>query len=1033
MAITVIMQDSRPDGAGGTYKKGSTYSLPDTLATYFIDIGLAKRTSTRSEQTGLQITGDSAGRFPSAPAQDAEETLKVRRNSAQGVEFDAATTAAIQKAASAASLVATGLLGGVSNGFALDTTEPNRRRVVQTASNGIVSYAAVEDLVPTDCICAKMTEQADGSLKWSDHNLFVNSDDITAAGWVKTGITPTAGVSYTADASAATLTASATPAYVGQVPLGAAQYPYRTIQAICKAGTASIVYLEQFDTQARRAYFDLAAGTVGTTDAGVTATISTTDSDGIALPDGYYRIIASYRSGALAPPSRIGIADVNGSVAVTVGKTVVIERPHLHYGMRPLTYLRNGGAAAKFTPVYHDKYGMLLELAHYVCGKWSDDLSQAIWAKTSVTAALTATGPDSEPCSTITATADGGTVTQAITFSGANQTFSAYIKRRTGTGAIYMTANGGTTWTDVSASLVDGKFVRVKVHGEVNPTVGFKIGTSGDAFDISKATDVPKIFMTSPLATYSVDKVVALATTLNIPKSAAPYDGELTLFVDWYRGDETSSLETSYPFSLKDDIGAQYTRLGISTTGQLLFGNIAGGPVTNHAFHKVDTPNAQVACTVSVATSRQCVSINGDPTLVVDNTGIPAWTSLAFRQTGVNDTSQMYVKRVVVVPGAISADEVRTWRWSGAHPYIVDSRIVNAVRDSAKDGAPVTWQREPMVCVLSDNGEWADFAIVHMQKYVTGFMGEAPARLVQRNYRFVKSTGKLSALTDSIVVASPPRFTEGLGHMQSPCMGRIPVGPNAGKFALIYNNLDSPQQTFTPDARNVYMMIGDGTPTGWGAPTMIFEAATIGSPYFVLSPGMRILVLPSTHPVAPNRMIVLGYTQPPTVCYGFYSDDGGQTWVLGNPYDNASYHPDESTLTLAPDGSLVATHRTNVDLKRLWSVSTDGGVTFADQGLLDSDLEYKCGAGAAQLDPTGAISKYGVIALSRPTTSTRYGLRISKVSAGKAYGHVYPWSADRASGYSALAAIFGGTHLILASEAGVGRDRYSVQVCVIKL
>lgn len=85
MAITVIMQDSRPDGAGGTYKKGSTYSLPDTLATYFIDIGLAKRTSTRSEQTGTQITGDSAGRFPSAPAQDAEETLKVRRNSDQGI------------------------------------------------------------------------------------------------------------------------------------------------------------------------------------------------------------------------------------------------------------------------------------------------------------------------------------------------------------------------------------------------------------------------------------------------------------------------------------------------------------------------------------------------------------------------------------------------------------------------------------------------------------------------------------------------------------------------------------------------------------------------------------------------------------------------------------------------------------------------------------------------------------------------------------------------------------------------------------
>lgn len=70
MAITVIMQDSRPDGAGGTYKKGSTYSLPDTLATYFLDIGLAKRTSARSEQTGATVSGDSAGRFPSAPSMD---------------------------------------------------------------------------------------------------------------------------------------------------------------------------------------------------------------------------------------------------------------------------------------------------------------------------------------------------------------------------------------------------------------------------------------------------------------------------------------------------------------------------------------------------------------------------------------------------------------------------------------------------------------------------------------------------------------------------------------------------------------------------------------------------------------------------------------------------------------------------------------------------------------------------------------------------------------------------------------------------
>ena len=85
MAITVIMQDSRPDGAGGTYKKGSTYSLPDPLATYFLDIGLAKRTSTRSEQTGAAISGNAAGQFPSAPALSSQVPVTASITSSGGV------------------------------------------------------------------------------------------------------------------------------------------------------------------------------------------------------------------------------------------------------------------------------------------------------------------------------------------------------------------------------------------------------------------------------------------------------------------------------------------------------------------------------------------------------------------------------------------------------------------------------------------------------------------------------------------------------------------------------------------------------------------------------------------------------------------------------------------------------------------------------------------------------------------------------------------------------------------------------------
>lgn len=108
MAITVIMQDSRPDGAGGTYKKGSTYSLPDPLATYFLDIGLAKRTSTRSEQTGAAISGNAAGQFPSAPALSSQVPVTASITSSGGM--------GIQDGCKARSIVTAEVLNGAPTG-----------------------------------------------------------------------------------------------------------------------------------------------------------------------------------------------------------------------------------------------------------------------------------------------------------------------------------------------------------------------------------------------------------------------------------------------------------------------------------------------------------------------------------------------------------------------------------------------------------------------------------------------------------------------------------------------------------------------------------------------------------------------------------------------------------------------------------------------------------------------------------------------------------------------------------------------------
>ena len=91
MPITVIMKTSRPDGAGGTYKQGSTHTLADDLAAYFLSIGAAKRTSTRSEQTGAAVSSNAAGQFPSAPALSSQVPVTASTSSSGVLELWAAS------------------------------------------------------------------------------------------------------------------------------------------------------------------------------------------------------------------------------------------------------------------------------------------------------------------------------------------------------------------------------------------------------------------------------------------------------------------------------------------------------------------------------------------------------------------------------------------------------------------------------------------------------------------------------------------------------------------------------------------------------------------------------------------------------------------------------------------------------------------------------------------------------------------------------------------------------------------------------
>lgn len=146
--------------------------------------------------------------------------------------------------------------------------------------------------------------------------------------------------------------------------------------------------------------------------------------------------------------------------------------------------------------------GLLVEMARTNVALWSNDLTNAAWAKTTATAALDQTGPDGvvNSASSITATAPAATALQSIVLASSARYQTAYVKRLTGSGAVSMTMDGGTTFTPVT---VTGSWTRVSTPTQTlaNPVVGFRLAESGDAIAVWGIQNENGTFATSPIVT----------------------------------------------------------------------------------------------------------------------------------------------------------------------------------------------------------------------------------------------------------------------------------------------------------------------------------------------------------------------------------------------------------------------------------------------------------------------------------------------------------------------------------------------------
>lgn len=164
--------------------------------------------------------------------------------------------------------------------------------------------------------------------------------------------------------------------------------------------------------------------------------------------------------------------------------------------------------------------GLLMEQAATNLVLYSRDLSNAAWAKSSMSCAQDATGITGVANSASTCTASNfiATATQSFSANGGRVT-SVYVKRVSGSSALEMTRNNGGSWTALNSSncynattyaaqnINSTTWSRCWMVANVNgPVVGLRMNADGDSFIIDAVQDESVNFIdapTSPIFTTS--------------------------------------------------------------------------------------------------------------------------------------------------------------------------------------------------------------------------------------------------------------------------------------------------------------------------------------------------------------------------------------------------------------------------------------------------------------------------------------------------------------------------------------------------
>lgn len=311
----------------------------------------------------------------------------------------------------------------------------------------------------------------------------------------------------------------------------------------------------------------------------------------------------------------------------------------------------------EYDPVTLEIKGALLEGARTNVALWNRDCTNAAWTKTNITAAKTQVGIDgvTNSASSLTATAGNGTCLQAITLASSERLQSAYIKRLVGTGNVQMTTDNGATWTTLT---ITSSWARYTIPAQTlaNPTIGFRLVTSGDAIAVDFVQNENGAFQSSAIATTTV-AVARSADNASILLSALPFDaaegsmliaGSLPIVPSSGRGFATIATD-----------GNNRIMLGFTTTQNQFFINNGGVTQADIRIGSSIAANTQYKHAGAWKANDFAASVNGGAVSTDVSGTIPTLTTLTFGVTTIGAASLFgYLEQAALYPRRMTNAEL---------------------------------------------------------------------------------------------------------------------------------------------------------------------------------------------------------------------------------------------------------------------------------------------------------------------------------------------------------------------------------------